>query len=259
MLVFLAFSVAPAAVAKVNKEKKKAIVIHTPEPDPFITIKKDTKLSQSAVASLRSRRFANSHEGGIDVSHYQGQIDWSEVSKHENICFAFVKATESNYFTDDFYHANMEEGKKHGIAMGSYHFFRANVSMQEQFEHMTSVVKPGMQDLVPLIDVEAANGVPASVFVSRLKDFLDMVEDFYGTPPLLYTYVNFYNKYLANRGFSRYPLVIASYSESTPYVSDGNKYIMWQYTCRGRVDGIRGDVDRSRFMNGTSLHDILYQ
>ncbi len=259
MITFLAFSISPTIVAKENKDKKKTIIIHTPEPDPFITIKKDTKLAQSSAVRLRNKKFADSRKGGIDVSHYQGQIDWSEVSKHGDICYAFVKATESNYYVDDFYRINMEEGKKYGIAMGSYHFFRANVSIQEQFEQMTSIVDPDMQDLVPLIDVEAANGVSASIFASRLKEFLSMVEEFYGTPPLLYTYVNFYNRYLANKGFTRYPLMIASYSGATPLLNDDNAYIMWQYTCRGRIGGIKGDVDRSKFTNGASLYDILYR
>lgn len=245
--------------AKVKKEKKKAIVIHTPEPDPFISIHKDTKLSQSPMAYQQSKKFANSVKGGIDVSHYQGNIDWTRISKSGNISYAFVKATESNYYIDDFYNFNIEEGKKNGIAMGSYHFFRANVSMLEQFEHMTSIIEPGMQDLIPLIDVEAANGVPADVFANRLKEFLKMVEDYYGCPPILYTYVNFYNKYLAYKGFDRYPLMIAFYNEKIPSISDGHKYIMWQYTCRGRIDGIKGDVDCSKFMNGASLYDILYK
>ena len=257
MLTFLVFCVTPSAVAKGRKDNK--VVIRTPEPDPPVAIKKDTKLSASPAVRSQSKKFADSRKGGIDVSHYQGRIDWNEVAKHGDISYAFVKATESNYYVDDYYQDNMEQGRKHGIAMGSYHFFRANVSIQEQFEHMTSVVKPDMQDLVPLIDVEAANGVPSSIFAGRLKEFLEMVEEYYGTPPLLYTYVNFYNRYLADRGFSHYPLMIAFYQDSTPYVSDGNKYIMWQYTCRGRINGIRGDVDRSKFMNGASLHDILYK
>lgn len=259
IFVFLFSLSCSETAAKIKKEKKNNSTIHTPEPDPLITIKKDTKLSQSSVALQQSRKFPNSYKEGIDVSHYQGNIDWNAISKQGNICYAFVKATESNYYVDDYYTYNIEEGKKNGIAMGSYHFFRANVSMLEQFEHMTSVIDPSMQDIIPLIDIEAANGVPVETFVSRLKEFLKLVEEFYGCPPIIYTYVNFYNRYLANKGFSHYPMMIAYYNGDIPYVSDGNKYIMWQYTCRGRISGVKGDIDRSKFMNGASLYDILYK
>lgn len=247
------------SASKINKEKKRTIIIHTPEPDPFINIKRDTKLAQSPTANHNPKKFANSFKDGIDVSHYQGYIDWQNIVNTNNISFAYVKATESNYYVDDYYYYNFEEGQKKGLAMGSYHFFRANVSMLEQFENMTSVVDPTKQDIVPMIDVEAANGVPADVFANRLKEFLKMVEDFYGRPPVLYTYVNFYNKYIANRGFGKYPLMIAFYNGTPPSVADGKKYIMWQYTCRGRIAGVKGDVDKSRFTNGASLYDILYQ
>lgn len=260
LILFLLPSLSIEAAQDKKKDKKKEIVLpHTPQPDPFIQIHTDTKLKESPVAnSSGMSKNINTIIEGIDVSHYQGTIDWSAVAATKSIGYAFVKASESNYFVDDYYQYNMSQGRKNGITMGSYHFFRANVSMEEQFKHMISVIDPANQDIVPMIDVEAANGVSPETFARRLKDFMEMVEAYYGRPPILYTYVNFYNKYIAYRGFERYPLMIAFYNEATPYVTDGNKYVMWQYSSRGHVDGIKGNVDRSRFMNGFTIHDVLY-
>ena len=142
--------------------------------------------------------------------------------------------------------------------MGSYHFYRAHVDQDAQFRHMISVIDASKQDIVPVIDVEAANGVSVETFASRLRRFMKRVEEHYGRPPILYTYVNFYNKYIVNRGFEHYPLFIAYYQDNAPHVSDGNKYIMWQYSSRGTINGIKGRVDLSRFMNGHTIYDILY-
>lgn len=259
LLMLLPQILATESYARNDKKGKRKIELPgTPEPDPYIEIHRDKKLAESPVAR-HGRRIIHAHREGIDVSHYQQSINWANVAKTNTIGYAFVKATESNYYIDDYYEENMAEGKKNGIYMGSYHFFRANVNMKEQFEHMISVIDPKKQDLLPIIDVEAANGVPVSTFVQRLKEFLRMVEKHYGRPPILYTYVNFYEKYLVNRGFDHYPLMIAYYNEDTPYLSDGKEYIMWQYTCRGRISGIKGDVDRSRFVENFNINDILYQ
>lgn len=260
IIIIFVFPFELKASSKIKKDKKEKHKVELPrasEPDPYVEIKKDVLLSQAVVAHCGSRRLIENMTEGIDVSHYQGSIDWSSVAKGGKISYAFVKASESNYFIDDYYDYNISEGRKHGITMGSYHFFRANVNMTEQFHHMISVIDPKKQDIVPMIDVEAANGVSSDRFAKRLKEFLDMVENYYGRPPILYTYVNFYNKYMAYRGFDRYPLMIAFYNELVPSVDDGNQFIMWQYSCRGRIDGIRGDVDRSKIMSGFSIYDIL--
>lgn len=246
---------------KIKKTKKTHdATIFTPEPDKCPAKVHDTKLLENHWTSNSFKQKTRTHGNGegIDVSHYQGHIDWASLAATGQISYAFVKATESNYFIDNYYHYNISEGRKYGITMGCYHFFRANVSMEEQFKHMISVVKAEDLDVIPIIDVENANGVGVETFAARLRSFMAMVEEYYGKPPILYTYVNFYNKYIAYHGFDRYPLMIAFYQDHQPRVVDGNNYIMWQYTCHGQLEGIRGNVDRSRFTNGFTINDILY-
>ncbi|MBP5361022.1 MAG: glycoside hydrolase family 25 protein [Bacteroidaceae bacterium] len=242
--------------AKKNKDK---LPIKEPlTPDPYPAMQLDQPLRESPLTNSSTRGPINNLPGGIDVSHYQGTINWASVAASGKVGYAYVKASESVSFVDDYYQYNMVQGRKHGINMGSYHFYRAHVDQDAQFRHMISVIDPAKQDLVPVIDVESANGVSVETFASRLRRFLKRVEDYYGKPPILYTYVNFYNKYLAYRGFEHYPLFIAFYQDNAPRVDDGNRYIMWQYTSKGRISGINGDVDRSKFMNGHTIYDIIY-
>ncbi len=79
-------------------------------------------------AVLATAAMATSHAGannilGIDVSSYQGSINWSSV-KADGVVFAFAKATEGNYYEDADYNANMSNGKAAGVYMGAYHFCR---------------------------------------------------------------------------------------------------------------------------------------
>lgn len=196
------------------------------------------------------------HMEGIDVSHYQGSIDWDEVAGEDAISYVYLKATEGASLVDHTYRRNLTEARRVGLSVGSYHFYRPNISWQKQFENMTSVVKAEEQDLVPIIDIEHRGGVSEAAFIADLRAFIEKVTEFYGKKPLLYTYHNFYNRYLVGE-FSDYHFMIARYRSDRPTLNDGKDYIMWQYTASGSLSGITGDVDRSRIMNGFSLHQVM--
>ncbi len=200
-----------------------------------------------------------SHQYGIDVSHYQGRIDWKAVSRDKKVGYVYLKATESNYLVDDTYSFNLSEARRHGIKVGSYHFFRPNVDAASQYENFRQTVNRRKQDLLPLIDVEVTGGVSVETLHKRLQEFLKLVTKEYGKRPLIYTGRNFYNKYFAGySAFKPYMFMIAQYTSDEPYLNDGRDFVMWQFTAKGRVSGIRGDVDRSRFMGRYSVSDIVY-
>lgn len=254
----LSFTLTTQIFSASKKDKAKMTTKPILTPDPYMDIKLDKPLNSSPLASSTTRQPVNTLSHGIDVSHYQGRIDWATVAESGKVGYVFIKASESVSFIDEYYQHNLAEARKHGINVGSYHFYRAHVDQEAQLRHMFSIIDPKKQDLVPVVDVETANGVSVETFASRLRRFLKAVEEHYGRPPILYTYVNFYNKYLAHRGFERYPLFIAFYQDRKPSVIDGNTYILWQYTSKGRISGIKGNVDCSKFMNGHTIHDILY-
>ena len=70
---------------------------------------------------------------GIDISHHQGRIVWTEVAK-ENIDFVYIKATEGATYVDPCFHYNMKGATDAGFYVGAYHYFRMTSSAKEQFE-----------------------------------------------------------------------------------------------------------------------------
>lgn len=201
-------------------------------------------------------RHTATRQQGIDVSHYQGRIDWEQVALNKDIQFVYVKATESSGFVDEFYLRNLYGAKRVGIPVGVYHFFRPNASALTQLENFRSNVDPRQQDLIPIVDVEKRGKGSLSQFQHRLKAFLEGVEHMFGTKPIIYTGVNFYAKYLAGR-FTQYRFMVARYAEEFPGLCDDVPILIWQYSCTEEVEGIKGHVDRSVFLDRYTLADIL--
>ena len=203
-----------------------------------------------------SHNYAWASKEGIDVSHYQGQINWDAVASDGKISYAYLKATEGATLVDDTYARNLSEAKRVGLKVGSYHFYRPNTDWRKQLENLSSVVKPGEQDLLPIIDIEHRGKGSDEAFLKNLRDFIAQVTKIYGKKPLLYTFHNFYNRHLAGE-FKDYKWMIARYRDDEPTLDDGKDYVIWQYTSSGRIAGVDGNVDRSRLMGEYDLGDIL--
>ena len=91
-----------------------------------------------------------------------------------------------------------------------------------------------------------------------LQKFLHLMDGAYRQKPLVYTYRNFYNKHLVGK-LDDYQLMIAMYTNEEPELADGRDYTLWQYTAKGRIVGINGYVDKSRFMGRHGLREIRYR
>ena len=242
---------------KRNKNRVHKIEFNFVEPD-YIAMKAKQEGSAIQAEALDinrvydvERRFRE----GIDVSHYQGRIDWDQVAGSESISYVYLKATEGASYVDDTYSRNLREVRRVGLSVGSYHFYRPNVSWEQQLENLTSNVISMDQDLVPIIDIEHRGRVSQTKFISDLKKFVQKVELHYGKKPLLYSYQNFYNKYLQGH-FPDHHWMIAKYQEAKPVLEDGKDYIMWQYTQAGSLPGVEGNVDRSCIMQGFALYHV---
>ena len=210
---------------------------------------------KAAQVKVQSSRESSDYDG-IDVSSYQKDIDWDAVCRDKRIRFVYVKATEGATYTSPHFRYNIENARKHGLKVGSYHFLRTTSSLQSQFENFTRAVKPEEQDLVPLIDIEQRGNWTPRQIVDSLEVFIKMVSKHYNCRPMIYTMTSFYNKYLASH-FKKYPLFIARYSESAPELNDGAHYTLWQYTDQGTVKGIDHAVDMCRFAKDKRIADIL--
>ena len=257
----------PSVAADHGKKKKRLrkteaellIDDDLPIPDVLVaSLQPQQPLQDDAMALLADVRhhMVNQTLQGIDVSHYQGHIDWRTVARTGEVVYVYVKATEGAQLVDDTYITNIQGARKAGLKVGCYHFYRPNVSPQLQFQNMVSVVSLRHQDLIPIIDVEIRGRDLLPYFQQNLRNFLNMVEQHYRVKPILYTSRDFYNKHLSGP-FSDYKYMIARYAAEVPDLCDNAPFVMWQYSASGRVPGIRGNVDRSCFIDNYTLKDIM--
>jgi lysozyme len=198
------------------------------------------------------------HVHGIDLSHYQGEVFWETVGNNTKMAYVYLKATEGGDRIDAKYERNIELAHRYGLKVGSYHFFRPKTPLHLQLQNFTRQCLPGEQDLIPMIDVETTGNMPDGQFCDSLKTFLRMIEHAYHQKPLVYTFRNFYNWHLVGQ-LDDYQLMIAMYQEEEPVLSDGRDITMWQYTGKGRIVGVNGYIDKSRFMGKHTLREIRYR
>ncbi len=179
---------------------------------------------------------------GIDVSHYQGQIDW-DVLASQNISFAFIKATEGSSFVDPNFTDNFAEAGKTSLEVGAYHFFSYDSSGQTQAENFINTVIPFEGMLPPVIDVEfygdKEKNPPTREQVSQqLKVMLDLLEEHYHQKPIIYATGKSYELFLSN-DYEEYDIWIRNVF-TKPKLSDGRQWVFWQYTDHDQLAGYHG-------------------
>jgi glycosyl hydrolase, family 25 len=197
------------------------------------------------------------HIHGIDISHYQGQVFWEVIGENSKMAYVYIKASEGGDRIDPRYERNIQLAHQYGLKVGSYHFFRPKTNLTKQLENFMTQCRPGDQDLIPMIDVETKSGLPTSEFRDSLTKFITLVEEAYKQKPLIYTFTNFYNAHMQG-AIDGYPLMIAQYNAVEPELKDGRDITMWQYTGKGRINGINGFVDKSRFLKNHGLREIRF-
>lgn len=187
--------------------------------------------------------FAKAYKNqGIDVSHYQGEIDWNAM-RAQGIDFAYIKATEGSSHTDECFEQNIELAQESGIAAGAYHFFSFDSSARTQAVHFIETIGDHKMDLIPVIDIEyygdkSSNPPDREVVRRELATFLQLLEEHYGCKPMIYTTQTVYYKYI-NGAFAEYPLWIRNV-----YFPPVQQWTLWQYTDQLRPEGVFGDESR---------------
>ncbi|WP_460614807.1 glycoside hydrolase family 25 protein [Hymenobacter seoulensis] len=181
---------------------------------------------------------------GIDVSAYQGQINWPEVAEH-NVRFAFIKASEGVTLRDVRFQRNWKGARAAGIYRGAYHYFQPNYDGAQQANLFTRTVPLAPGDLPPVLDVEHAEFHDVAQMRRGVAIWLRLVERHYGVRPILYSNYSFYKRYLAGH-FDAYPLWLAHYEVAQP-VLPREKWIIWQHSDEAYIPGIRGTVDFNVF------------
>ncbi len=180
---------------------------------------------------------------GVDVSAYQGEINWETLSK-QNIEFAFIKATEGSSFVDRNFEYNYEEALKTDLRVGAYHFFSFDSGGQTQADNFIETVEKVENMLPPVVDFEfygdKENNPPEAEGVrAELAVLLEQLEDYYGRKPIIYATGKAYNMYLSGH-YSEYDIWIRNVFFK-PGKLDGKEWTFWQYSSRECLEGCSGE------------------
>ena len=183
---------------------------------------------------------------GIDVSSYQGTVDWAQA-KAAGLHFAFAKATQGTSIVDPEFAANWSGIRAAGLVRGAYHFMDPNEDAAAQAEHFLATVKLEAGDLPPVLDIEVSGGMSVAGLDDAVHTWLEKVAAATGVQPIIYSDDSFLGTDLA-KGFGDYPLWIAAYSPDPPAPPAGwTAWTFWQYSDTGTVSGVDGQVDRDRY------------
>ena len=195
---------------------------------------------------------------GVDVSHYQGAIDWEKL-REQQVDFAFIKATEGSSHIDEYFSDNWEGAKAAQIAAGAYHFFSFDSPAATQAEHYIQTVGDLSGRMIPVVDAEyygnKKQDPPDTEEVRKnLRELLTILEQHYGYRPMIYTTYSFYQEYIKGV-FEDYPLWIRNIYY--PPMDIGREWQFWQYSDKEKLKGVSGPepyIDRNVFAGDS--HDF---
>lgn len=190
--------------------------------------------------------FVNRYEiRGVDVSHYQGDIDWGKMAD-ENIDFAYIKATEGSSYVDERFHANWENVAQTDLYYGAYHFFSFDSAGETQAQNYISTVGSLDGKLIPVVDVEyygdrerRKNELDHEAITKELGVLLRALEEKYQTKPIIYTTYSAYHDFVEGV-FNEYDLWIRNVYY-TPDIGMKGRWVYWQYTDRAEFDAYSGE------------------
>jgi len=199
---------------------------------------------------------------GVDVSHWQGTINWTSV-RNAGIEFAYIKATEGTSYRDPAFNSNYPNAYYAGVIRGAYHFARPNISgaatQADYFVNNGGRWSADNRTLPGALDIEPNPYSGGYCYGKTQQGMRDWIYAFYsrykyrtGRDVVIYTTASWWNYCTGSwTGMaSRSPLWVAHWGVHTPTRPAGwssTTWTFWQYTSTGRVSGISGDVDRNRF------------
>ena len=187
---------------------------------------------------------------GIDVSYYQGTINWTSV-KNDGVKFAFIRVSDGLNTIDTKFAANWSGSRAAGVKHGAYQFFRPGQDPIEQADLLLSKIggKLEADDLPPVIDVEASDGQSAATITTKVKKWVAHVKAATGRDPIIYTGFYFWRDSVGAPDVTTSPLWHAQYTTaSCPNIAPPwQQWALWQYSSTGTVAGISGNVDMNRW------------
>jgi lysozyme len=190
---------------------------------------------------------------GIDVSKYQGDIDWTRV-RDANIRFAYLKVSEGGDHIDNRFYDYWEGAAAAGVPRGAYHFMYWCRTATEQAVWFSQAVPQDSNQLPPVLDLEWNNASPtcpdrvsSATAMDMINVMLRAMERHTGKKPIIYTDINFHKDVLEGE-LTGYQFWLRSVAAEPKERFRNRPWTIWQYTATGRVPGIAGDVDRNAFI-----------
>ena len=189
---------------------------------------------------------------GIDVSDHQGVIDWSKVKASGQVQFAIIKASQGGSFKAKRWAKNYDNATKQGLIVGAYHFADGKESPAIEAANFLNTLGERKLGLPPVLDVETGFPLKNQKGVDWVIEWLEIVEQKLGVKPMLYTNSNFVKKTFGDSGkpLGNYKIWFAKWGSqplkgSTP---PWDRWSIWQYSNKGSVSGISGNVDMNRLI-----------
>lgn len=227
-------------------------------------------IALTALLSASASDAATTRAKGIDVSTWNGAINWTKVA-HAGYRFAFGKATEGTTYNDKTYTTNRNGSEAAGLVFGAYHFARpggtslagATASAIKQANHFLAVAGPQPGELPPVLDLEKTGSLPKQRLLAWTLAWLGQIDARTGVVPFLYTSPLFWKGSLGDSTAAAAAgtgLWIAHWtSKSKPLVPaqnwKGNGWKFWQWTNCVSVPGVKHCTDGDR-LNGTKLASV---
>src|SRR5579863_9736035 len=177
---------------------------------------------------------------GIDVSYYQGTIDWNAVAG-DGVVYAFVRVSDGTGFPDPQFDNYWAGSRSAGIYHGAYQFFEPADVVTAQADLLLGKINNTIaaDDLPPVLAVEVTGGLSASQVAANVKQWVDYVGGKLGRPPIIYVGKYFWEDNVGDPDDSTSPLWHAQYTSATcPDIADAwSNWAFWQYTSTGTVAG----------------------
>ncbi len=243
----------------------------TPKPTPTPTAKPTPTPTEAPTAAPTATPLPTpvptpsawaTYTQGIDISHWQGTIDWAKVAASGKR-FAFMKASEDDDFVDSRYQTNRAQAKAKGLFVGAYHFAQPELPPADlagdptidaiaEADHFVDTATPQSGELIPVLDLEQTGGLGVTDLQLWVRAFLERVYERTGVRAAIYVSPSFWS---TNMGNSRWfadngyvTLWIAHWTSAAgptlPASNWGGRgWTFWQYTASGTVPGISGRVD----------------
>ncbi len=191
----------------------------------------------------------NKRMDGIDVSHWEGKINFRRV-KEAGIRLVYIKATQGTTVVDPDFERNYREADRERMRIGFYHYVTARDVEEAKAEAVffSEKIKGKNQHARPAMDFEEFGELPRREIREISMEFLRELEQRTGVRPVIYSDASNAATVFDDDRLREYPLWIAQYGVERPDMENPwRRWSGWQYTDAGRVDGIAGDVDRDFF------------